>query len=332
MSLERLLANDKKTNILNEEELDQLQLRIEKLKAARDQLSADGVKEINEDIEHCQEKLEGHILGLAGFGYFKDFILYSEGSIRQNLESIGNKQGEEGLEKSLEDLVSSVISLSIQHGVTLPSPNLEKMKDFIGRVEWCRECIDKLVNGVSGGNSVSTVPKRKSSNKVTSTTPDNELRTALNDLQFAHVYLTRQYEDERSRYNKSLNQLRLKLSQSQELLSGSNEQLTNQTNQCLKLEMKLNEALNELREKKKELHGKNLEINLLKVDHIGGEEEEKGVERGWESPRGVSAPILRMEFKKLVEEMNEEFEKELDKERVERKRLEGLVKMYESGE
>ncbi len=168
------------------------------------------------------------------------------------------------------------------------------------------------------------------------------------------MYLARQYEDERSRYNKSLNQLRLKLSQSQELLAGSNEQLTNQTQQSLKLETKLSETLSELSECKKKLHEKSMEISILRTDHLGETSEPdrlsdgqtRSVESGDEldlqkSPRSrasdsgsfnsnaVSAPILRMEFKKIVKQMNEDFEKEIEKERTERRRLENLVKLYE---
>ncbi|QPG75013.1 hypothetical protein FOA43_002353 [Brettanomyces nanus] len=351
MLLERALAdNHNKAEILNLSEITMIKTRVEQLGKIRaeklKEINDETLSEVDEQIQRYETKLQNHLVGLAKFGYFKDFLISSEDSIRQNIETVGSK-AEDRLEKSLEDLVSSVISLSIQHGVALPEPDLERMKDFIGRIEWCRECIDKLVSGIAGepikvhnkvmarSNSAAThspVAASNSSSKI-------ELKRALNDLQFAHVYLTRQYEDERSRYNKSLNQLRLKLSQSQELLSCSNEQLTNQTQQSLKLEMKLNDALNELREKKKILHAKSLEINMLKVDKIG-ERSTSSTNNGDENSSNacpskdnstVSAPILRMQFKNLVQQMNEDFEKELEKERVERKRLEELVKLYEKG-
>lgn len=267
-----------------------------------------------------------HLVGLAKFGYVSESLANSGDVIRQRLKvsSVGSG-GEDGLEKALEDLVAVVVSQSISHNVTLPQPDPDHMRSFEGRIRWCKECIDELVSGVAGSNEKaisdlaignSDQGEAKGSNSDKS---KDELRTALNDLQFAHVYLTRQYEDEQSCYSRSVGELRLKLDQSQELLSATNNQLTKQTQQALKLETQLNQLRKDTSSKDKQLHDRQLEMNLLRVDRIGEEGDSQ-----------VSAPILRLEFKKLVQAMNEEFDQQLEKERVERKRLEDLVKIYES--
>lgn len=377
--LEKELSKHTNASIMSPEKAQMTEDKLAQLKDQYQSLIArsqdSNIKDLSTQIEEESEKIKAHIWGLMKFGYFREFLVSSEDSINQNVEAVGRKY-KSGLEKSLEGLVSSVLSLSIQHGITIPQPDMEQTKDFIGRIRWCRECIFKLVQGIRSGSptgsnisnldrsqfkgidNTSHAPNEKKVTKLSKNGEQStvELKTALKDLQFAHVYLTRQYEDERTRYNKSLNQLRLKLSQSQELLAASNDQLTNQTQQCLKLETKLSTALNELAEKGKQLHSKKLEISMLKVDHIGEDMSVppvRNVDNGSNSNANdasstlsnstrstlangsggantVSAPILRMEFKKVVKQMNEDFEKELEKERVERKRLEKLVNFYEA--
>lgn len=380
-AVERYLAEHKEMQLMSNEEYERVCGHVTQLKQmVRNRIGEERDSELertSRKIEEGERRISQHVAALMKFGYFREFLVSSQSSIEQNVEVVGRKsQG--GLEKALEELVSCVISLSIQHGITVPQPDLQTMQNFIGRINWCKECIAKLVQGLASTPSSSVDGRRESPIMQPSVKSENgggvgkeaqnsletkpkgsggkidDLRTALNDLQFAHVYLARQYEDERSRYNKSLNQLRLKLSQSQELLAGSNEQLTNQTQQSLKIETKLSETLSELGECKKKLHEKSMEISILRTDHLGETSEPdrlsdgqtRLVESGDEldlqkSPRSqasdsgsfnsnaVSAPILRMEFKKIVKQMNEDFEKEIEKERTERRRLENLVKLYE---
>ncbi len=381
-AVERYLSEHKEMRIMSSEEYESVCDHVNQLKQTLRNRIGDKhdpeLEDTNNMIEEAERRMEQHVAGLMKFGYFREFLASCQSSIEQNIEVVGRKY-HGGIEKALEELVASVISLSIQRGIAVPQPDLQNMKNFIGRITWCKQCIAKLVQGLAPASGTSVDGKRTSSgaeNQVEAGSDAatdskgqrlggsegegdggkiDELRTALNDLQFAHVYLARQYEDERNRYHKSLNQLRLKLSQSQELLAGSNEQLTNQTQQSLKLETKLSEMLTELSECKKQLHEKSMQISILRMDHLGEPTESDRPSDGqarfsasgdelelMRSPRShasdsgsfnsnaVSAPILRMEFKKIVKQMNEDFEKEIEKERTERRRLEDLVKLYEN--
>ncbi|GME75665.1 unnamed protein product [[Candida] boidinii] len=310
------------------------------------------------------------------------------------------------IERSLEDLTSTVMSLSIQNNINVPNPDINTMKSLSGRIEWVTSCISSLVKDVKISSSLPPSPTKDTSIETSTTkmlngrtsssssasllnTPNDdaktnlELKTKLNDLQFAHNYLTSRFEEERSQYNKIVNQLRFNLSNTQDLLVRANNDLTRQTNQLIKLETNKHDLELKLNLKSKELLKLNKEMNLLKVDNLGlsssslnnnnnnddsslllsprssfdyprpnkefsipttpnlnhqnnGDQSPSSMEslnmiNGNINSNNVSASILRVEFRKLVSKIHDKYEKELETERVERKRLQDLVKMYENG-
>ncbi|KAH3662247.1 hypothetical protein OGAPHI_005495 [Ogataea philodendri] len=298
---------------------------------------------VDQELTSLQNRLNTHQLLVLQLGYVQDM-------------SFEVPIGRGDVERSLEGLVSKVVSLSAQHQVELPEPEIEKMRTVGGRIGWVSECVSTLVGGTQTVGSPTSKARQLTQQADVSSV--DELKTALTDLQFAHNYLTRKFEDERDLHSKILNDLRHKLSQSQELLNHSNAELSKQTSQILKLELQNSDLQTHLDTKHRETISQAKELNILKVDHLGDSaverprsmysgsqntqasnpstpltsfhEEQSFAATSSPTRNNVSASILRLEFKRLVAEMNERFEQELDAEKVENQRLRDLLKIYES--
>ncbi|GMM31485.1 Pea2 protein [Martiniozyma asiatica (nom. inval.)] len=250
-----------------------------------------------------------------------------------------------GAQHHLEELVSFVISLSVQQGVDLPAPNIEAMKTMQGRVEWCRDCIVALMQNKKFDGYKISDSRNLSAMDISTTEIDDidSVKTAFKDLKFAHKFLTKKYQEELAQHGLTTQELMNKFNHSQALLERSNTQLVKLTNDLLKAEMERKELQDKIDGKSKELHEAQLVNNKLKVDYLGfipagqllsptsnssdfGNNNLTSPESATStSATSPSASILRLEFKKFVEQMSRKFESELDAERSERKRLEQLV-------
>lgn len=176
----------------------------------------------------------------------------------------------------MDELVSTLLSLAVQKNIYLPSPDSKDMRSIDGRIEWFKECIYKVVSsggsGGSGGSDGNNMPAKKD---IISTEEDegeediNEDKRALKDLQFAHSYLTKKYEEEVSQHGQYVNELIQKYKQCEDLLQKSNFELTKVTNQQLKLELENAELRQRLDGRTKEVHELQMQNNLLRVDCLG---------------------------------------------------------------
>ncbi|GMG26146.1 unnamed protein product [Ambrosiozyma monospora] len=376
---------------------------------------------IDMKLKSLQKQISLHYLKVGELGYVNDVLINADTKmLDQNLDSTL----ETGIEKSLEDLVANVVSLSVQHNIQLPEPDLTSMKTLQGRIMWCTSCITALTNGgVNNDNSAvdngivsgvrssdlrslkssTSSPSPRNTNQLFFPPPDSfhhrgestisssnfsedsplseyhDLKTKLKDLQFAHTYLTKQYQEERVQYNKSLNSLRFKATHYNEQLITTKTELIKTQSQMSSYDMKMKELEARLKASEDEVLKLTKENNLLKVEHLGEVNGNRngnnsannsphgstsginndGVYSNSSSPKllpplsatsmssddsngysngnnnnnnsrnSISASILRLEFKKLVHKMNDKFESDLEKERVENQRLQKLVKMYE---
>ncbi|GME81142.1 unnamed protein product [Ambrosiozyma monospora] len=375
---------------------------------------------IDMKLKSLEKQITLHYLKVGELGYVNDVLINADTKmLDQNLDSTL----ETGIEKSLEDLVANVVSLSVQHSINLPDPDLTSMKTLQGRIMWCSSCITALTNGgvnndnsvVGGvGSGIRSSDLRSLKSSTSSSSPRNtnplffpppetfhhrgestisssnfsedspiseyhDLKTKLKDLQFAHTYLTKQYQDERSQYNKSLNSLRFKATHYNEQLITTKTELIKTQSQMSSYDMKMKELEARLKASEDEVLKLTKENNLLKVEHLGevngnggnsgnnsahgsttgtnndgdysnssspkllpplsatsmssfGNDDSNGYSNSTSnnnSRNSISASILRLEFKKLVHKMNDKFESDLEKERVENQRLQNLVKMYE---
>ncbi|KAG7927595.1 hypothetical protein KL925_001953 [Ogataea polymorpha] len=251
-TLAELYEHSEGKEVLTLEEAKRVKNQIEELKASKTQLLeklSEGLQSqlferfvaVDKDLEFLQAKLSSHEILVSQLGYVQDMFL------DQNAAFMASD-----VERSLEGLVSKVVSMSVQNNVELPEPNIEKMRSLTGRIEWCSNCIAALVNGSKTTPISETHQFTKDVDNKQESSDVEELRTALSDLQFAHNYLTRKFEDERELHNTVLSELRQKLSQSQELLDKSNSELSKQTSQLLKLELQNSELQMQLANKQRE--------------------------------------------------------------------------------
>ncbi|ODV71729.1 Pea2p CYBJADRAFT_169095 [Cyberlindnera jadinii NRRL Y-1542] len=285
-------------------------------------------------------------------------------ALPKSSEAVGDERADE--------LMSYIASLAVQRNVVLPPPGDSKLT-------WAKSCLDQLLESSLNGESrsVSKEEPMEISN----------VKTALQDLQFAHQYLTKQYEEERSlnagiaeSYNKKQLILENKLSQ-------ANINLEKATQKYILVEHEKSILQNKFDEKSKEINELRRQLALLKLDHIGKSNESlgNGSPQSLDNPRtsgsSASSPItglsisvesddttvtnpktpllqqqvkngqflqpssyfstcsppkfsgsisvLRDEFKKVVVDLQNDYEAELEKERVERRRLEDLLRLHE---
>lgn len=296
-----------------------------------------------------------HYVELLKLGYTPDLN-------NKEAKSINNDQITTNNNHLMDELVSTILSLAVQKNINLPSIDSNKVSNSNGRIEWFKECIYKVANGGNDIEDNNDILYKKSiydNDNANSSTNDNE--TALNDLKFAHSYLTKKYEEEMSQHSKYVSDLINKNKHCEELLKNTSLELAKITNQQLTLQLQNTELTEKLDKKIKELHEVEMSNDLLKVEYLGilpasslmsPPSSDSGK---FSSPllqptsnfssqilattpttpttalsptdatSSVSVRILRMEFKKIVEQMNSRFTKELEEERLERKRVENLL-------
>lgn len=293
-----------------------------------------------------------HYVELLKLGYAPDLNT-------KETKSINDQQFLNNNIHLMDELVSTILSLAVQKNIDLPSIDSNKVSNSNGRIEWFKECIYKVANNGNDikDNNDNSHKKSIDETNIYNNTNDNE--TALKDLQFAHSYLTKKYEEEMSQHSKYVSDLINKNKHCEELLKNTTLELAKVTNQQLRLELQNTELTEKLDEKTKELHEVEMNNNLLKVEYLGllpatslmsppssdnGNFSSPVLQSSSEfssqtttpttpttalsstdATSSVSVRILRMEFKKIVEQMNSRFSKELEQERLERKRVEKLL-------
>lgn len=178
----------------------------------------------------------------------------------------------------------------------------------------------------------------------------SELKTALNDLRFSHQYLTREFEHSRAssmktiqEYRKRMNFLEKEINKVKDAEEGQREI-----------------SCDDIEAKDREISKLRKDLNLLRIETLGYRTskspssscsanisclspvaanleylEEKGYPGEQSSPyeirpnssgSSMSTGILRDEFKKIVEELHDQYELELCEERMRRRKLEEELK------
>lgn len=155
-----------------------------------------------------------------------------------------------------------------------------------------------------------------------------------------------------------MNVLRTKLQKNQESLLKTNKELSKQALNVINLETQLNNKNIELLDQTQEITELNKKLNLLQIDHLGENQLTPPTsssntfidDRNALSPvtgygfsgtdskhssseipvllqSSISNNVLRVEFKKLLNDVTTKHEQELQKEKQERLKLENLIKM-----
>ncbi|KAG7703102.1 hypothetical protein KL933_000825 [Ogataea haglerorum] len=127
-TLAKLHEGSEGKEILTLEGAKQVQNQIEELTASKLQLLKELAENkqsqlferfvrIDKDLDFLQAKLTSHEILVAQLGYVQDMFL------DQNPAFVASD-----VERSLEGLVSKVVSMFVQNNVELPEPNIEKMR------------------------------------------------------------------------------------------------------------------------------------------------------------------------------------------------------------
>lgn len=330
----------------------------------------------NEALSYKFEEISDMILKTSESIYHQYILAFSLCYFENYDFDIRSTTAPEG-DRSGDELLSHIASVAVQRNVILPAPASGQDDS---KIEWAKNCLDTLLAqkpDVSGSREI----KAKSIDKENEIT---HLQTALKDLQFAHQYLTRQYEDERNLNTSVMNTHKTKKTALERQLAENLISLEKANQRSILVEHEKNVLEKTLDEKMKEIYDLQKQVALLKIDNLGfihtnGETRSTGSspEKSGLSPvspmTGItlnpvdpmkenkrskylsnpktpllqqnintyrngspsspkfnsSISVLRNEFKKMVNDMHTTYKTELEKEKVERKRLEHLLKLYE---
>lgn len=284
-----------------------------------------------------------HYVELLKLGNIKECGVSSSGS---GTSSLGTDN-----EILMEELVSTLFSVAVQKNIMIPPPGIEQVKDISSRIKWFTECIYRLVEGGDGqlGSAAEEGNEGGSTSRGLGTTRDSpesasqDSATALNDLQFAHTYLSKKYQEEQLNHTRYVDRLTNRLAHCESLLRESNSELQKATTRALRAEEKISELIQRLDARASENHALITANNILRVDSLGSPVNIMGYNRiiGGSTPPGSphgagnsaaddstglltptdppSVRILRMEFKRLVEQINARFAREIQQIQSEKK-------------
>lgn len=346
--IERAIGNSVELNILVERSLLEYELKLGS--AERTPRRVIGVEELVKGLDGESEitamALVEHYVELLKLGNITEISSITNSSL--------NKELIRSNDKMMDELISTLLSIAVEKNIQLPSADIYKMNEIDGRTKWFKECILKVVNT---GNMGSLEQSNRSYfdesdaslsqvnypvNKVNNDDDNNNTNsnTALKDLQFAHAYLTKKYQEDLNQSNQYVNELIRKYQKCEELLKSSNKELEKNTNRLIEAELKNAELQRKLEERTNEVHSLMMSNNLLRVDQLGNNSSALVMSppTSIESPDNLvlaesplfsssasnmpngdtpSVRILRTEFKKLVEQINSRFEKEIHQLRME---------------
>lgn len=213
-------------------------------------------------------------------------------------------------ETYLDDLILHLANVAVTKDLKLPELKGLTDEGVSGKIQWLRECFDFLASSHKGGS----LKDFKDNGDV-----------AFKDLQFAHNYLTKQFQEERDNYHSLIKSLKAKFQNQRDMNVDLNKKLTHQTEDILEQRLQLEELNEKVNKQKDEIFELSKSNKFLQIDQLGSPASE-----GDNSPgSNYSVSILRTEFKRIVGDINDTFTKKLQEEQVERQRLEKLVKAYE---
>lgn len=194
------------------------------------------------------------------------------------------------IDDRIEELTSYLISSAIQKGIQLTTSEDEN-KDIsdIDSLQFCKKCIDSLISKCIDSDKLEERHTEENSSV-------EELKIALNDLQLAHNFLTKKFEDDRVEYLSNI-----------EKLNKTNKELSQQltTNR-----VKLNEAEKTIENLKLQPPTPELLLPNSPLSNNGDTSPGQNVNEG-----SYSLKMMKQEFKKILADTQDKYEKELREER-----------------
>lgn len=308
---------------------------------------------VSQDLESLTQKLSSHNMACLVLGYVEDLKMSSLSNESAGADSFGSPenytQGSSG--QALETLFSHVASLAVQRSVSLPEcPEGPEQESLNGRIAWTIQCIDALIQQPNNGegsdhfdtsidNSVVKDHSFLSSSPYNAYKRDlcsqdsktlSEYKLALNDLRFSHQYFMKEYEYLKENSLKTILDYRRK--------NGVLEKEVNRLKNGSSMSISSSSSRDILESKDKEIAQLRREVNAYKIDFLGNKSPRNSVNEALLTPElnefessspsfrspgsSMSNAILRKEFKKIVADMQDQYEIELSEERFRRRGLE----------
>lgn len=304
------------------------------------------INDLNTEINNLSTKLNNHNLSCLLLGYIEDI------KISNNMNSLNmNSTSNANYKLIFDKLINYIVSLSVQRSINLPPPNDENNDSFDDKFNWIKQCVDLLINhslNLNFDHTNLTIPSRETSPKVnendtsdinnsilndsslfsinpptnTQQTPNsknndqkvlNDYKTALNDLRFSHQYLIKEFEYSRENSLKIIQDYRKKISQLEKEISKYRDSNDDTVNASFNGKNISNSSFHD-DNKDLEISKLKKQISLLKVNKLGEDSEA-------DKSKSMSNGILRKEFKKIVNDIQDQYENELNQERLLRQNL-----------
>lgn len=267
----------------------------------------DKIFQLNDEINDLNNKLTNHNLSCLLLGYIEDV----------KLNNVNYSTSNETM-SIFDKFIGYIASISVERHINLPQPPDNDSLD--DKFNWLKNCIDVLLNSNNDMNdetnltiptnantpskdysfndslmSLSPIKGPISNSNNTSTNEQmkiiNEYKTALNDLRFSHQYLIKEFEYSRENSMKIIQDYRKK-------------------NSILEKQLSQKATNSDETDKDQEISKLKKQLNNLKIDKLSE------IESG-----SMSNGILRKEFKKIVSDIQDQYEIELNHERMLRKKL-----------
>lgn len=201
-------------------------------------------------------------------------------------------------QSQLDEVTSYLISGALQRGIDL-KPKLKKTESVRDDVAFFKDCIDSLLSNINSQQ----IPKEES-DSLDSESSDTAV--AFKDLQLAHNFLTKKFEDDRNEYLHSIDKL-----------TRTNKELSHELLTYHSKISSLKDACDDLTKKNEQLKA-NVEPASTAI-MMSPTSSPSSVTSGG-APYSISA--MRNEFKRVLTDTQVKYEKELQKERDSRRRLE----------
>lgn len=209
------------------------------------------IEKITNDIEDSNAALYQQYTLAFSLCYFENF----------NIEIPSVSQPKE--DRETDELLSHIASVAVQRNIILPAPASTSQGDT--KIEWAKDCLNTLLSQ----NLDSTVSRDVKDKLVDNEDEITHVKTALKDLQFAHQYLTRQFEDERNLNSNIMNTHKNKKAALEKQLAQNVIALEKSNQRSILVEHEKNVLEKTLDEKMKEIYDLQKQVALLKIDNLG---------------------------------------------------------------
>ncbi|SCU83692.1 LAME_0C06172g1_1 [Lachancea meyersii CBS 8951] len=195
-------------------------------------------------------------------------------------------------QSQLEEVTSYLLSSALQRDIQLKPPQGPAPHDDIA---FFKQCIDALMNIVDSKPMAPPLDHN--------TTLSDDTATALRDLQLAHSFLTKKFENDRNEYLHSIDKL-----------NRTNKELSRELAERAKQVATLEDKCKSLKQQR--------EILTTHVENLPVSTPVSSPSSNTSNGNMYSIGSMRAEFKKVLTEARLKHEEELERERSLRKRLE----------